>query len=614
MNVCPMPPSCKPAASAPGYAQALVESTALMAIRGMTPSITLADPKIYDTPLIGVSTGFEQITGYAEAECTGQNCRFLNGGVAIPREERLQLRRSVSLGTRFLGVLDNRRKDGTLFKNLLHMSTVRIFDQAYIVGIQGNVTHTDLDIDDCAHLAELQLVVDRIFAANLDSWVGMAAAEFRLSLPVPYSRVLMESEEKQYRDAAAQFVQQERDIKSAMTHCVSVYHKNTFLHFPDHDNQDKPLCRSMSDSDLQEVNVLVGTPKKGSRWNICVGGPNWSDSPSPCPTDCPHSDHDDSCGGDARTISNSSSAMDSQARDNTASQLVMSSPPSPMSSPPSPMDTPLHTDTCPSKVVQSQQNANSGQYDTFSGMRTSDGTLSSVGSAGHPDKCKECQFFFFSQSGCKNGQNCGFCHAFHPRVKDKKNRRLQKRIEAMGKSDSQISEAAKPEKPELKPNNQPAGMPNLKPSTLAQKFRLTYPSQQCEASGKVTLIFAAGQPVHAPCQVEGMAAAQSSLNFVVSPALPAGLTLDAQTGMIEGTARPPADGKLEALTEHTVKVSVVVVAEGLNIPLGSIVLCEAQLAVRIVNLMALQSQVQWITACSDSGTLNVQFTGMKCQM
>lgn len=52
----------------------------------------------------------------------------------------------------------------------------------------------------------------------------------------------------------------------------------------------------------------------------------------------------------------------------------------------------------------------------------------SIGSVSHPDACTECQFFFFSQSGCVKGQDCEFCHEFHPRTNDKKNRRLLRRL------------------------------------------------------------------------------------------------------------------------------------------------------------------------------------------
>jgi hypothetical protein len=64
--------------------------------------------------------------------------------------------------------------------------------------------------------------------------------------------------------------------------------------------------------------------------------------------------------------------------------------------------------------------------------RGRDMVLKSVGSAGHPSSCCECQFFFFSLTGCKKGQDCKFCHEFHPRAKEKKNRKLHRRLVEAG--------------------------------------------------------------------------------------------------------------------------------------------------------------------------------------
>lgn len=41
-----------------------------------------------------------------------------------------------------------------------------------------------------------------------------------------------------------------------------------------------------------------------------------------------------------------------------------------------------------------------------------DGPISSLGSADHPD-CKPCAFYCYSLRGCRNGNNCTYCHLFH---------------------------------------------------------------------------------------------------------------------------------------------------------------------------------------------------------
>ncbi|CAE7486880.1 unnamed protein product [Symbiodinium natans] len=55
--------------------------------------------------------------------------------------------------------------------------------------------------------------------------------------------------------------------------------------------------------------------------------------------------------------------------------------------------------------------------------------MKSAGSVGHPDTCKECTFFFFSAAGCRNGAGCSFCHEFHPRKNNKKNRRIMRTLQ-----------------------------------------------------------------------------------------------------------------------------------------------------------------------------------------
>lgn len=57
-------------------------------------SVTLAQPQEFDCPLIGVSKGFQTLSGYLKHEVLGRNCRFLNRGCAIPQEDRLKLRAS----------------------------------------------------------------------------------------------------------------------------------------------------------------------------------------------------------------------------------------------------------------------------------------------------------------------------------------------------------------------------------------------------------------------------------------------------------------------------------------------------------------------------------------
>lgn len=230
-------------------------------IRGSTTSISLADPSLPDCPLVAVSEGFEQISGYSQQECVGRNCRFLNDSCDMSMEVRVELRKAVGFGTEFLCVLDNRTKHGKEFKNLLHMTTMRVGQKAFIVGIQCDVTNTDFDHMNTSHIQELQQVVDRIFAANLDAWIGQAASDFQASLPEPYSKVLKENNEEEYNVAMKNFIALENDLATANQNIIVISQKNTFVHAEEVCTERVKVKRSMSDPNiLQRQDEHISSP------------------------------------------------------------------------------------------------------------------------------------------------------------------------------------------------------------------------------------------------------------------------------------------------------------------------------------------------------------------
>ena len=50
---------------------------------GLTFSLTIADPRLPDCPLIGCSAGFATLCGYEMEEIVGRNCRFLLDPVPV---------------------------------------------------------------------------------------------------------------------------------------------------------------------------------------------------------------------------------------------------------------------------------------------------------------------------------------------------------------------------------------------------------------------------------------------------------------------------------------------------------------------------------------------------
>lgn len=103
--------------------------------------ITIADPRLPDSPLVFVNEAFVRTSGYRREEALGRNCRFLQGADTEP-EILADLRACVAEGRTFRGTLTNYRKDGTRFLNRLHIAPVHGADGEVVafIGVQHDVT------------------------------------------------------------------------------------------------------------------------------------------------------------------------------------------------------------------------------------------------------------------------------------------------------------------------------------------------------------------------------------------------------------------------------------------------------------------------------------------
>lgn len=105
-----------------------------------TPTV-LTNPHQPDNPIIFANDAFLRLTGYGRDEVVGRNCRFLNGP-ETDREVSDDVRRAVEAGEPVSVKMLNHRKDGSRFRNQLHISP--IFDEAgilaYFVGYQHDST------------------------------------------------------------------------------------------------------------------------------------------------------------------------------------------------------------------------------------------------------------------------------------------------------------------------------------------------------------------------------------------------------------------------------------------------------------------------------------------
>jgi len=166
------------------------ETLAVSSFQNSRVSVALADPNLPDCPLVGLSHGFQILTGYSRSEIIGKNCRMLSRGCPINAQQRHELRLACQLHTRFVGVLINRRKNGEVFQNLLHMSSIMVGRRRYIVGVQADVTHLEYDLAE-AHINELQQIVDAIFAANVNAWAAVQIRSFDKAVLTYAERVLL---------------------------------------------------------------------------------------------------------------------------------------------------------------------------------------------------------------------------------------------------------------------------------------------------------------------------------------------------------------------------------------------------------------------------------------
>lgn len=99
------------------------------AVRATRMPMVITDPSKPDNPIVFCNEAFQVLTGYAQAEVIGRNCRFLQG----PETDEGavdKIRAAVSNGENISIELLNYRKDGSTFWNALYLSPVRNDDGA----------------------------------------------------------------------------------------------------------------------------------------------------------------------------------------------------------------------------------------------------------------------------------------------------------------------------------------------------------------------------------------------------------------------------------------------------------------------------------------------------
>ncbi|KAJ7765950.1 hypothetical protein DFH07DRAFT_916233 [Mycena maculata] len=108
---------------------------------GLGDTFVLTNPRLPDHPIVLVSDGFVDMTGYPKAQIVGRNCRFLQGPGTPPASVQ-RIRDGLNSGKGCTELLLNYRRNGEPFYCLLCIIPVRDASGAivYFIGGQTNVT------------------------------------------------------------------------------------------------------------------------------------------------------------------------------------------------------------------------------------------------------------------------------------------------------------------------------------------------------------------------------------------------------------------------------------------------------------------------------------------
>jgi len=111
------------------------------AVTSVSNGIVITDATQPDHPIIYINPAFERITRYTFDEVVNRNCRFLQGEVQ-EQPTLPELRLAIQEGRECHVILQNFRKDGTLFWNELYIAPIYNLEGCltHFIGVQNDIT------------------------------------------------------------------------------------------------------------------------------------------------------------------------------------------------------------------------------------------------------------------------------------------------------------------------------------------------------------------------------------------------------------------------------------------------------------------------------------------
>jgi PAS domain S-box-containing protein len=245
------------------------------AVRATRMPMLITDPRQADNPIVFANAAFSRLTGFAEHEILGRNCRFLQG----PETDRaaVALVRDAVDAPRPIEVdLLNYRKDGTTFWNRLMVSPVFDDDGAltYFFASQFDVT---LERE---HLVRLERDRESLETEVAKRDAELLATEQRLKFALKAGGMGFWS-----LDLATMHLEPSDGCKEnfgwPIDEPFTYEDLQAAVHPDDRDKRNQAVAAAIRDGSALDIEYRISTPGGDERWVQVVGQANYRGDGTP---------------------------------------------------------------------------------------------------------------------------------------------------------------------------------------------------------------------------------------------------------------------------------------------------------------------------------------------